>query len=188
MSVQRIAARYATSLIELAKEQNKLEAVTEDMKTLKAMIANRDLLLLLKSPVVPASKKKAVFKLLFEGKLDEMTSAFIDILTTKAREAYLPEVVDDYMVQYRRLKHISTVKLTTAIPLKEGVVEEVREKLKSSGVTSNSMEFTLEVDPALIGGFVLELEDKVYDASLLDKIKGLRRQFRENLYISKVAR
>jgi len=69
MSVQRIASRYAKSLIELANEQGQLEPVTEDMHSLKALMENRDLYLLFKSPVVPTEKKKQIFNKLFKDQL-----------------------------------------------------------------------------------------------------------------------
>ena len=186
MSVQRIASRYAKSLIELAQEQNKLEAVTEDMKSFKTLLENRDLYLLLKSPVVGTDKKKQIFKVLFEGKFDKLTSAFLDLLTTKVRESYVPEIVDEYLAQYKRLMHISTVKVTTATPLDDKMLESIKAKLLKSSATDEKVEIITEVDPSLIGGLVLEFDDRIYDASLSSKLDGLKRQFRDNLYISQV--
>ena len=188
MSVQRIASRYAKSLIELAQEQNKLEVVTEDIKTFKTLLDNRDLYLLLKSPVVGTDKKKQIFKALFEGKFDQLTSSFLDVLTTKVRESYMPEIVDEYMAQYKRIMHISTVKVTTASPLSEDALASIKAKLLDSDATDQKVEIIPVVDPELIGGFVLEFDDRIYDASLASKLEGLKRQFQDNLYISQVSK
>jgi len=187
MSVQRIASRYAKSLIELAQEQNKLEAVTEDMKSFKTLLENRDLYLLLKSPVVGTDKKKQIFKVLFEGKFDKLTSAFLDLLTTKVRESYVPEIVTEYLAQYKRLMHISTVTITTATELDEKTLGAIKSKLLESKATDEKVEIVSVVDPNLIGGFVLEFDDKIYDASLSSKLEDLKRQFRDNLYVSQVS-
>ncbi|KGE88839.1 MAG: ATP synthase F1 subunit delta [Phaeodactylibacter xiamenensis] len=187
MSVQRIASRYAKSLIELAQEQNKLEAVTKDMETFKELLGNRDLYLLLKSPVVGTDKKKQIFKTLFEGKFDQLTSSFLDVLTTKVRESYMPEIVTEYLAQYKRLMHISTVTVTTATELDEKTLDAIKAKLLESKATDEKVEIVSVVDPDLIGGFVLEFDDKIYDASLASKLDGLKRQFRDNLYISQVS-
>lgn len=186
MSVQRIASRYAKSLIELAQDQDKLEPVTDDINNLWALLENRDLYLLLKSPVINADKKKQIFKTLFEGKFDKLTTAFLNILATKARENYIPEIVSSYLEQYKRIKHISTVKVTSAVALDDHILESIKSKLLESHATDNTIEFVTEVDPELIGGFILEFEDKIYDTSLSNKLEGLKRQFRENLYISQV--
>ncbi|MEQ8702456.1 MAG: ATP synthase F1 subunit delta [Phaeodactylibacter sp.] len=188
MSVQRIASRYAKSLIELAQEQNKLEAVTEDMKTFKTLLSNRDLYLLLKSPVVGTDKKKQIFKILFEGKFDKLTSAFLDILATKVRESYMPEIVDEYLAQYKRFMHISTVKVTTATALDKKAIEAIKAKLLGSKATDDKVEIISVVDPDVIGGFVLEFDDKIYDASLANKLEELKRQFRDNLYVSQLSK
>lgn len=187
MSVQRIASRYAKSLIELANEQGQLEQVTEDMHSLKAMMENRDLYLLFKSPVVPTDKKKQIFELLFKDQLSAMTNGFLNILTTKGREAYMPDVVTEYVKQYKRLKHISTVKLTTAVELDEQMVQSIHDKLIASGATDEKVEITSIVDPDLVGGFVLEFDDQIYDASISNKLEELKRQFRDNVYVSQIA-
>ncbi len=186
MSVQRIASRYAKSLIELANEQNSLEEVTQDMRNMQEYLKNRDLYLLFKSPVVSTDKKKQIFHTVFDGKLHKMTSAFLDILTTKGREGYMPEVATEYIKQYKRLKNISTVRLTTAVELSDEMVQAIHDKLKASGATDSNVEMVQVVDPGILGGFTLEFEDKLYDASVSNKLEELKRQFRDNLYVSKV--
>lgn len=186
MSVHRIASRYAKSLIELAIDQKKLDVVTEDVKQFKQLAKNRDLHLLLKSPIVHAAKKKQILKLIFGDKLDELFMAFLNILVTKGREAYLPEIADEYLLQYKRVKHISTVKLTTASPLTEELLKAIHDKLEASQATDEHVDLVSAVDPALIGGFVVEFEDKIYDASVKHKLAVLKKGFRENFYVSKI--
>jgi F-type H+-transporting ATPase subunit delta len=188
MSVHRIAVRYAKSLVELAQEQNKLETIMKDIKSFKnALGTNRDLFLLLKSPIVNANKKKQIFKALFEGKYDEMTVAFLNILATKGREVYMPEIADEFILQYKHIKHISTVTLTTASQLDEATLEAIRKKLEESDATDQQVELVNVVDSDLIGGFVVEFEDKIYDASVVRKLEELKRTFKGNLYVSQIS-
>lgn len=125
MSVTRIASRYAKSLIDLAVEQGKLERVLEDIKSFQRAADNREFYVLLKSPIINATKKQQIFNALFEGKFDKMTSAFIKIILNKGREAYLPEIADEFVNQYKEIKHISTVKLTTAVPLAAETISRI---------------------------------------------------------------
>ncbi len=186
MSVHRIASRYAKSLIELAVDQKKLEVVTEDVKQFRQLVKNRDLYLLLKNPIVHADKKKQIMKLIFEGKLDILFMAFLNILITKGREAYLPEIAEEYMLQYKQVKHISTVKLTTASPLTRELQQAIHNKLEASKATDDHVELISRVDPILIGSFIVGFEDKVYDARVKHKLDGLKKGFRENFYVSKI--
>ena len=186
MSVQRIASRYAKSLIDLAQEQGKLDRVLEDVKTFQQVSKNRDFLLMLRSPVVKADTKEKIFKQLFAGKFDEMTMAFLQILLRKGRESQLAEIASEYILQYKFIQHISTVKLTTASKLSDETVKAIKDKLLASTATDKNVELITEVNPELIGGFVIEFEDKLYDASVSHKLDLMKKNFKDNLYISQI--
>jgi F-type H+-transporting ATPase subunit delta len=186
MSVQRIASRYAKSLIGLAVEQGKLELLVKDIELFRSMVSNRDLYLLLKSPIIKGDKKLQIFDAVFKGRLDPMMMAFLEILVRKGRESYLPEISEAFIEQYKLIKHISSVKLTTAVKLSEAAVAQILQKLKDSGVTDENIELVTVVDPDLIGGFIIEFEDRIYDTSVSNKLESLKREFRDNLYISQI--
>ncbi|RMG87337.1 MAG: ATP synthase F1 subunit delta [Bacteroidetes bacterium] len=186
MSAIRIAHRYAKSLIDLAQETGKLERVLEDVKVFNEAAKNRAFYLMLKSPIIKSDKKANIFKALFEGKFDEMTMAFLNILLKKGRESFLPEIAKEFLAQYKAIKHISTVKLKTAAPLSKEVLEKIKQKLLESSVTDQKVEIITETDPELIGGFVIEFDDKLYDASVRHKLDLLSKEFEDNLYISQI--
>jgi F-type H+-transporting ATPase subunit delta len=175
MSVQRIAGRYAKSLLDLAREENKLDRVLEDVKSFQSASKNRDFYLLLKSPIVNARKKLSILDALFLGKYDEMTMAFLRILVNKGREPYLPEVAEEFITQYKKIKHITTVKVTTAQPMTAAALKALEAKLMASDTTATSVEIETAVNPELIGGFVLEMDDKIYDASVAQKLEDVKR-------------
>lgn len=175
MSVQRIAGRYAKSLLDLAQEQNKLDRVLEDVKSFQSASKNRDFYLLLKSPIVNARKKLSILDALFLDKYDETTMAFLRILVNKGREPYLPEVAEEFIAQYKKIKHISTVKVTTAQPMTAAALKALKAKLTSSDATAKEVEIETAVNAELIGGFVLELDDKIYDASVAQKLEDVKR-------------
>jgi F-type H+-transporting ATPase subunit delta len=177
MSVQRIAGRYAKSLLELSQEHNKLDRVLQDMTSLQAASKNRDLALLLKSPIVNATKKQSIMKALFGESFDKITMGFLDLIVAKGREPYLTAVADEFVAQYKKINHISTVKVITAKPLTAAGLNELRKKLEASDVTEKTVEIETAVDENLIGGFVLEIGDKIYDASVLQKLEELKRSF-----------
>ena len=183
MSVIRIASRYAKSLIEMAQEQKKLDRVLEDVKSFRKALKNRDLYLLVKSPIVSITKKKDIFNALFSKSFDELTVAFFGIILRKGREAYLPEIADEFEVQYKILKGISSVKITTATPLSDKDLDKIKSKLLESGITAQQIEFTTAVDPEIIGGFVIQIEDNLYDASVARKLNELRKEFSSNKFV-----
>ena len=186
MSVVRIASRYAKSLLDLAIEQDKLDRILEDVHSFKKATENRDFYLLLKSPIVNATKKKSIFEALFKDKYDPMTSSFLNILLSKGRETYLPEIAASFLDQYKRMKKISSISLTTAKALSESNVAAIKNKLEASDQTSDVIDLETKVDKELIGGFIIEFDDKLYDASVAHKLEQLRKEFKDDPYEVKI--
>ncbi|HHM21262.1 MAG TPA: ATP synthase F1 subunit delta [Bacteroidetes bacterium] len=186
MSLLRVANRYAKSLIDLAKERGSIDQVLEDVHYFNEVCKNRDFELMLKSPIVNADKKEQVFDKLFSGKFDELTMAFLKILLKKGREPLLALIGKEFVAQYKKLNHITTVQLTTASPLSDETVEAIRQKLLESKATDQKVELRTSVNPDLIGGFVVQFDDELYDASVAHKLALLKKEFKDNLYISQI--
>lgn len=177
MSVQKIAGRYAKSLIDLAIEQNKMDIIKEDVATFKSATENRDFYLLMKSPIVNAAKKQSIIKALFEDKIDETTLAFLNIIIAKGREEYLPEIAGAFVDQYNQIQKLSKVKVTTAAPMDHDALEAIKKKIVESGFTSSNIEIESVVDPNIIGGFILEFGDRLYNDSVAHKLEVLKKDF-----------
>jgi len=184
MSVSRIASRYAKSLIDFAQETNKLEEVRGDMATLDQALESRDLVMLLKSPIVSEPKKKEIFQVVFGDKLSETTLGFFNIILNKGREEYIPAISDAFEDQYKQMKGISGVKLTTATPITEANLASIKAKLLASDETDATVEIETAVDPSIIGGFILEIGDKLYNDSIAYKLAQMKKGFKGNLHES----
>ena len=175
MSVNRIATRYAKSLLDLAVEQDVLSTVNSDIASFIKMTENKDLYLLLKSPIINATKKEAIFKVLFGDKFNKLTNAFLTIVLKKGRETYLPEIAKEFINQYKVLIGLTTVKLTTATPMDAANLAEIKKRLISSSETAKDVEIITNVDKDIIGGFVIQIGDKLYDNSIAYKLKQIRQ-------------
>jgi F-type H+-transporting ATPase subunit delta len=111
---------------------------------------------------------------------------FLQLLVTKHREFNLPLIVDSFLSQYKTLKEISTVKVISAQPLIKEDQEKIIKMASESIVGFKNIELETVVDESLIGGFIIEMEDYVYDASVKNQIFRLKKSFAENLYESKI--
>lgn len=183
MSIERIASRYAKSLLDLAREKDKLEIVVADVRLFSEVIQNRDFYLLTKSPIIPPDKKRAVFSSLFSGKINELSFAFFDIIIRKGREQYLKEIASSFLKQYKKLKNITSVTLTTADKVSDENLVLISNQVKDSSNKSGQVEMNTKVDEELIGGFILEIEDKIYDASVKTQLAQLKKGILDNTYI-----
>jgi F-type H+-transporting ATPase subunit delta len=182
----RLAGRYAKSLIDLSVEKDQLEAVYKDMLFLQAICtASRELVSLLKSPVVKGDKKDKILDAVTAGKIGTITATFNKLLIRKGREAYLPEIVTAFIQQYKDIKDIHTVKLTTATPVSEELKKVILDKIRSA-TDMQKLELESKVDESLIGGFVLEIGDQLIDTSVAFDLNNIRKQFRNNDFIYKI--
>jgi F-type H+-transporting ATPase subunit delta len=87
---------------------------------------------------------------------------------------------------YNKEKHVSAVKLISAVELSDETVNELLETFKSKGLLEKEVELVKAVDTSIIGGFILEFDGRVYDASLCYKLEQLNKKFSENLYIKNI--
>ena len=187
MSVGRIAGRYAKSLIQLAEEEKKVDRVLEDVEAFRGLIkGSKDFKNFIKSPIIQTSKKKAIIGDLFKGKFDDLTIKFLEILTQKQREAFLPEIADEFVLQYRTKMKISTAVVTVANELTAENKKLIKAKLEKSGVAFENVELEVKKDPSIIGGFVLEIGNYIYDASVAHQLDQLRKQFGKNAFQSQL--
>lgn len=183
MSAIRLSTRYAKAIIVLAQEQNKLDVIYKDMEFLKNSIESvRELELVFKSPIIKSDKKQKIFDAIFKGKLDKLTDSFIEILTRKGREPYLADVTKAFISQYNDINKITPITIKSASELSDKVVEELLSKLREvTDVEKTTVE--KEVNPDLIGGFVLQYEDKLFDASISNKINKIKLSFDNKEFI-----
>ncbi len=182
MSVERVASRYAKALVDIAIEQGKLDKIYGDIKGFLKVMDNRDFELMIKSPIIKADKKDKVLDAIFGGKISELTSKFFKIILRKGREAYLPQIAEAFVNQYKDINNISTVTLTSASQLSESALNGIKAKLMSSGRFSKDIEFKTLVDEKLIGGFRLEFgDDKLYDNSVAYKLERIKKEFRKSI-------
>lgn len=179
----RLADRYAKSLVDLATEKGQLEAVYADMKYLQAVCkASKEFVSLLKSPVISSDQKNKIVGAVTNGKVSELTALFNRLLVSKGRESDLPEIASAFVDQYNGIKGIHRVKLTTAVPVSDELKKSIEAKVKA-GQNLGSVELETAVDEKLIGGFVLEFNNKLVDASILRDLKDIKKQFGANLFV-----
>jgi F-type H+-transporting ATPase subunit delta len=182
MQNPRLATRYAKSLIDLATERGQLEEVNNDMRYLHQVCkTSREFVNLLKSPVFHADKKASVLEAVTNGHVGELTRSFNRLLITKAREINLPEIVDAFIEQYNKIKDVHVVKLITAKPVSEELKNDIIAKIKST-TPIQKIELTTAVDESLIGGFVLEFDNNLVDASIARDLRDIKAQFEGNIY------
>ena len=183
MSSTRLAHRYAKSLIDISVETNQLEVVYQDMKYLQAVCkASPEFRNLLSSPIIKADKKETIINAVTQANVSVLTTKFTKLLLTKGREKDLQEITVSFLAQYNELKGIHTVTLTTAIEISDELKQSIQAKA-SAATPNGSVELVTKVDSNIIGGFVLEFDNKLVDSSILRDLNDVKKQFSKNYYV-----
>jgi len=185
MKQSKVGIRYAKALFDLTLEQNTLEQALQDMMLiLDVYKENRELRLFLDSPIINPAKKVATLQEIFGNKVGETVIAFVTILARKRRETALDDIAREYIHLYKEHKNIKEVVLRSAIALDETTKTRMAAIIKQR--TGYIAEFLEEIDPSLIGGFVLKMDDMTFDSTISRELKRLELEFRDNVYIGKI--
>jgi F-type H+-transporting ATPase subunit delta len=179
MTETKVAKRYAKSLIDLTTDKGSLDAVNADMKLFISVCEqNKELSLLLTNPIIHSDKKINILKEIFGQKVNPVTIAFFELVTKKGREKYLEMIAKEFVSCYKQIKGIQTAEITSAAGLDEKLREDVYRLLREN--MKLEIELVEKVDSKLIGGFVLRIGDKQYDASISSELRRLAHTFAEN--------
>jgi F-type H+-transporting ATPase subunit delta len=167
---------YATALFEAAKEKGRLDEVRDELRSfLESVDQIPELRELLLSPQVdPAQKIDALAAILADA--DELVRNFLLLVTEKGRATGLHEIAREFDALVAAEEGILDVELTTAVELSEDEAKRLLGQIEH--VSGRRLRASRRVDPALIGGFVLQAGSHRADASVRGRLEGLRRELK----------
>jgi len=181
-----IAQRYSKALIDLAVERNQLEDVKADIDFIRSTMIP-ELRVTMASAVISYHKKIDVWRAVFKDRLTPLTFSFFDLVFSKRRELVLPEIADEFIEKYRELKGIEILEITTAIEISEELKNNLRNRFQNLPRFKNkTVEIRTKVDETILGGFIAQSHDILFDASIKNDLQFIGRQFLENLYIQRI--
>jgi F-type H+-transporting ATPase subunit delta len=174
MASTKSAARYAKALLDLTLENGSVEAVEKDLiRFVQVVKESNDFRIFLNSPVVRDDKKIAIYQLVLEG-FNPLTMQFFTLVTKNGREQLLPEIAAQFERQLMKNRGIVSGSIVSATPLTEKTKQEILDRIAPA--FEGSLQLSESVDPSLLGGFVIRIEDKQIDASVANKLKELRQE------------
>ncbi|MBJ6368191.1 ATP synthase F1 subunit delta [Snuella sedimenti] len=178
MAGARAAVRYAKAVLSLANAQNQADAVNNDMKLMATTIAeSQELSDMLNNSVIKVEAKKAALLAVFPN-LNAISTGLFDLLITNKRISILNDIAIKYSDLYDTLNGKEIAQVTTAFPLTKDLEAKVLAKVKT--LTDKTVELQSIVDETILGGFILRVGDKQYDASVSNKLNKLKREFTLN--------
>ena len=177
--VSGVAGRYASALFSLAQETRQTVEVAAALATVQAMITESpDLLRMVRSPVFSASEQtKAMGALLDRAGVSGIAANFVRLVAAKRRLFALSDMIRDYNKLYDAARGVTRAEVTSASPLGEDQVAALKDQLR--GTAGKDVDLKLKVDPAIIGGLIVQLGSRMVDGSLRTKLNAIRTAMKE---------
>jgi F-type H+-transporting ATPase subunit delta len=180
MNESKIPVRYAKALFLTGKEKKILKTLSGDIKNLSEFFEKTpSVISWLRSPAITGQQKKDFFKKAFEGRLSETTMRFIDLVITRKRERYFIRIFRNFLQLYKDDAGIKTLILTTATEVDEATGQRLSLMFEHKDKQKN--ELVTRVKPSIIGGFMLQIDDMLYDASVSTELNQLKKELTRQL-------
>jgi F-type H+-transporting ATPase subunit delta len=172
--VEEIAQVYARSLFEVARDQDKLDDIREQLgEFADAVEADKGLTTFFFSPYFSTEEKKDGLKKAVEG-AEPIFMNFLELLLEKHRMPAIHRIRREYDGLWREEHKLLNVQVTSAVKLDEEVVKSLGDRISEQ--TGRQVDLTAKVEPDILGGIVLRVGNSILDASIRNRLEQLRRQ------------
>ena len=163
---------YGDALFEAAMERDMLSPVYEEVQSLQTILMeNADLVQFLNHPQIIKEEKLKVVENIFKGRVSDDLMGFLETVIEKGRQKELPKILDYFV---NRVKEYKKITVTSAVEL--SVEQKAHTEAKLLETTAFvSLEVTYSVDPAILGGLVIRIGDRVVDSSIRTRLGEIRR-------------
>ncbi|MDO4554385.1 MAG: ATP synthase F1 subunit delta [Lachnospiraceae bacterium] len=170
-----VSTTYGDALFELALEENKLEAMLEEVQAVKKIFnENEELGRLLSHPEVDKEEKIHLIENIFKGRCSDDMTGFLVLVLEKGRQKDLDGIFTYFIHKAKEYQGIGTAFVSSAVPLSEEQKKAVEERLLSL-TKYHRFEMNYQVEPELIGGLVLRIEDRVIDSSIRTQLLEMKK-------------
>ncbi|MDR1004000.1 MAG: F0F1 ATP synthase subunit delta [Prevotellaceae bacterium] len=177
MDIGTISSRYAKALMQYAQSTGTEARLYDEVRTLERSFRHHpNLRDALNNPILSIREKLQLITTatVGEGEASREWGRFVTLVLRNRREQHLQYICLSFLKLYRKNHHIATVKLITAVPPRRATWERIRKKARK--FLHANIELHTETDPAIEGGFIIELADYRLDASIATQLKRVKKQ------------
>jgi len=176
-----IAKRYARALFDIAREEDKIEVIYDELNGFSSILKdNEDLADFFANPVFDNADKLAVIETIIDKiGISATTSNFLMLLVDKRRVDILEQIRECYQIYMDEVLNKVRVGIKTAFPLSGELSERIKKQME--GLTGKNVEMVIDEDPSLLGGIVIGVGDTLYDGSVKTQLNNIRGLIREEM-------
>jgi len=174
MNDSKISVRYSRALFQSALEKKMLDKVYQDMIFISEICKIVETKEFLRSPIIVPSKKEAIFHKMLVGNVEEITLSLIDLIVKNGRESFIPAIARVFIHETKKFRGITESVLTTAIKVNDKVKKQITDLISEGFKTK--VELKENIDPEIVGGFILQIDDNYIDASIKNKLRKIKKE------------
>lgn len=175
-----VVSRYASALLKYAQESGHGAVVHSEARSLVSAISQVPELrraVEASDDVVPSFDRKKLLQSALGNRMSPEMSRFLTLLNQKGRMDMVQDILRDFVKYYNRSTGVRIVHLVTAQEPSERLLQRISALVKQK--TGDEARILTEVDPSILGGFVLDLDDYLLDASVKHELDQIRSEFIE---------
>jgi F-type H+-transporting ATPase subunit delta len=162
------------SIFQSALEKEILDKVYQDMIFISEICKIAETKDFLGSPIIVPSKKEAIFHKMLGGNVEEITLSLIDLIVKNGRESFIPAIARVFIHETKKFKGITESVLTTAVKVDDKIKKQITDLISEGFKTKAELKET--IDPEIIGGFILQIDDNYIDASIRNKLRKIKKE------------
>lgn len=179
MLTSKVVKRYAQGLLDFTQESGITASVFSEMKdVLKVMNDSKDLQNFFASPIIDGKKKISIAGEIFKN-FSPISKNIISLVIKQGRETHLKDIAQEFINKVEDIEGIQRVTLTSATQLSQSNIDEL---LKSSNLVNTDAKYYLKmnINPDILGGYILKVGDQQVDASVRSKLNDIKKEFQLN--------
>ena len=177
MDLGLISVRYARSLLKAGSEVKLEDAVYQEMQTLSdCYVRVPELRFTIDNPMLSKDEKEKLFVTAAGDRPCELNRTFFKLVLKEDREGMMQFIANSYITLYRKQKNLIRAKLLTATTVTLTIEQKLRKLVESK--TSGTVEFETEVNPNIVGGFILEYDTYRLDLSVKSMLNSILSQLK----------
>jgi F-type H+-transporting ATPase subunit delta len=174
MKDDSVVKGYAEGLFGVARSEDLVEVVEDELYTLKEVLqGNAELKEFLSNlRIAPEGKKKALMEIFGKG-ISPITLNHLNLIIDQGRQRKLVPIIEEFSALAAAAREKVTAEVTTSVPLSEKMAEKLRRALTKA--TKKQIFLKPRVDPSILGGAIIRVENKIIDGSLRNQLEQIRR-------------
>lgn len=178
MNQSLITVRYAKALFEIAEEQNLVDTIKADMESIMVLAKeSREFAQLLESPVIGTAQKETVLGEVLSNSLHEYSLKFVLLITQNKREKYLQDIARSFLDMYFKKQGIRQASITFPAEVSQEKIDQIKTHLEKQ--LDATIELTTKIDPAIMGGMILRIDDQQVDGSVSGKLRRIHTHLKQ---------